>query len=62
MRTETEWLNEINNNNNILYDYKTPLTVFIEKFLSIPVKNDSDLYSLCASKNIINTILSKYKE
>ena len=61
MRSETEWLSEINNNNNILYDYQTPLPIFIENFISIPVKNTNNSYSVCASRNIINTILTNYK-
>ena len=51
LRKETEWINEINNNNNILYDYVTPLTEFIEKFLEVPKINyDHDIN---VSKNIL---------
>jgi UDP-N-acetylglucosamine 2-epimerase len=33
MRTETEWTEPLNNNNNILYDYNIPLDKFINNFL-----------------------------
>lgn len=34
MRSETEWIEPLENNNNILYDYTTPLNKFIEEFLN----------------------------
>ena len=37
MRTETEWLEPLENNNNILYDYETPLYEFIDKFLNVTI-------------------------
>ena len=39
MRTETEWIDTLYNNNNILYDYKIPLNLFIEDFLKIKILN-----------------------
>lgn len=33
MRHETEWIEPLLNNNNILYDYKTPINTFIDAFL-----------------------------
>ena len=35
MRSETEWIEPLKNNNSILYDYKTPLNEFIEDFFQI---------------------------
>ena len=57
MRTETEWIEPIKNNNNILYDYKTPLNKFIDKFLKVRVtkkccKNNAS----CNIVNIINNL------
>jgi UDP-GlcNAc3NAcA epimerase len=37
MRTETEWIEPLTNNNNILYDYKKPLDEFINDFLKIQI-------------------------
>lgn len=37
LRTETEWIEPLKNNNNIIYDYKTPLNKFIENFLKIDI-------------------------
>ena len=39
MRGETEWFEPLENNNNILYDYKTPLNEFIHKFLEVKIEN-----------------------
>ena len=39
MRSETEWIEPLKNNNNILYDYKTPLNNFIDNFLKIKIEN-----------------------
>ena len=56
MRTETEWKQEIINNNNILYDFKTPLKLFINKFLKIPIKK-TNYYNKQSHKEITNLIL-----
>jgi UDP-GlcNAc3NAcA epimerase len=37
MRTETEWLEPLSNNNNILYDYSIQLDEFINDFLKIQI-------------------------
>lgn len=43
MRSETEWIEPLKNNNNILYDYKTPLGKFIADFLKVEIdKNEID--------------------
>jgi UDP-N-acetylglucosamine 2-epimerase len=43
MRSETEWIEPLKNNNNILYDYKTPLGKFIADFLNVEIdKNEID--------------------
>ena len=55
MRTETEWKEQLLNNNNILYDYKTPLYIFIKEFLKINIKNE--IIDTNVSKKIINIIL-----
>ena len=34
MRSETEWIEPLKNNNSILYDYKTPLNEFINRFFT----------------------------
>ena len=39
MRSETEWFEPLENNNNILYDYKTPLYKFIDDFLKVEIRN-----------------------
>ena len=39
MRSETEWIEPLNNNNNILYDYVTPLNEFIDDFLKIKIED-----------------------
>lgn len=38
MRSETEWKEYLYNDNNILYDYSTPISVFIDNFLNIKIK------------------------
>lgn len=55
MRSETEWIEPLENNNNILYDYKTPLNDFINNFLKIKIK-DIDI-NYIVSSNIIKNIL-----
>lgn len=57
MRSETEWIEPLKNNNNILYDYKTPLNEFIDNFLKVEVKNIENL-NVNVSKNIHNIVLS----
>tara|TARA_Y100000389_G_scaffold134424_1_gene131881 strand:+ start:5888 stop:6928 length:1041 start_codon:yes stop_codon:yes gene_type:complete len=55
MRSETEWIEPLNNNNNILYDYKTPLNKFIEDFFKIKLnKIYVDSY---ACENIVKYII-----
>ena len=58
LRSETEWIEAIENNNNILYDYKTPLNEFIESFLQVKVLKEYTKTN--ASKNIVN-IINKLK-
>jgi len=41
MRSETEWNEPLDNNNNILYDYNTPINKFIDNFLNIEIKNNT---------------------
>jgi len=58
LRSETEWIESLENNNNILYDFVTPLDEFIENFSKIPVipiKTVKD-----AASEILNLIISKY--
>jgi len=45
MRSETEWIEPLKNNNNILYDYKTPLNKFIEEFLKIEIDKINLFYN-----------------
>lgn len=54
MRSETEWFEPLKNNNNILYDYKTPLGKFIADFLKIKIENSG--VDCNASINIYNYI------
>ena len=57
LRSETEWIEPIENNNNILYDYKTPLNEFIDKFLKVIVtKKCSKNNASCNIVNIINNL------
>jgi len=37
MRSETEWIEPLKNNNNILYDYKTPLNEFVDDFFKVQI-------------------------
>ena len=54
MRSETEWIEQLNNNNNILYDYKTPLNTFIESFLKVKIEHID--INCNASQNILKII------
>ena len=54
MRSETEWIEPLENNNNILYDYTTPLNLFINHFLKIAILNVN--IEVNTSKNIYNLI------
>ena len=55
MRSETEWLQALESNNNILYDYITPLDMFIMNFLKVePIKKKGVNN---ASEKILNYIL-----
>jgi len=53
LRKETEWIYEINNGNNILYDYNTSLDIFINTFLKVPKTYEYKL-TLNVSSNILN--------
>ena len=54
MRSETEWIEPLKNNNNILYDYKTPFNDFIEEFLKVEI---DDIQINCnVSENILSVI------
>ena len=57
LRSETEWIEPLKNNNNILYDFITPLNDFIEKFSNIPVIPRTTVKD--AASEIINLILEK---
>ena len=52
IRSETEWIEPLNNNNNILYDYKTPLNKFIEDFFKLKIEKiniDCNIsYNICS--------------
>lgn len=54
MRSETEWFEPLENNNNVLYDYKTPLSEFINDFLKVEIENFDITYN--ASINIYSYI------
>ena len=54
MRSETEWIEPLRNNNNILYDYKTSLNKFIEDFLKIQIEDIEIDYNV--SFNILKNI------
>ena len=58
MRSETEWVQPLANNNNILYDYKTPLYKFIEDFLKIDIKKVD--IECNVSNKILEFIVNKY--
>lgn len=51
MRSETEWIEPLKNNNNILYDWQAEIKTFIESFLKIPILEKE--YNDNASVNII---------
>ena len=56
MRRETEWIDAIEAHNNILYDYQTPLPLFVENFLNLdsnPMPAQSS-----AAQCILNRIIS----
>lgn len=55
MRCETEWIEPLKNNNNILYDYKTPLNIFIEDFLKVNIKQ-KEIKDLIPSEIILDFI------
>jgi len=57
MRSETEWIEPLKNNNNILYDYKTPLNNFIDNFLKIKIENINTYCNV--TENIIFLLCSK---
>lgn len=57
LRSETEWIEPLHNNNNILYDFITPLNDFIENFSKIPVIPRITVKD--AASEIINLILEK---
>jgi len=59
MRSETEWIEPLNNNNNILYDYKTPLNKFIDDFLKVEI-DEIDI-DCNISENIIDKVILKKK-
>ena len=54
MRSETEWLEPLNNNNNILYDYKTPLNDYIDDFVKVKIKKCNNHINM--SSKITNLI------
>jgi UDP-GlcNAc3NAcA epimerase len=54
MRSETEWLVPLFTKNNILYDYKTPLHIFINSFLNIEIIKSNIINN--ASENILKLI------
>lgn len=58
MRSETEWIEPLKNNNNILYDYKTPLGQFIADFLNVKIDKNSKI-SNNMLKNIISLLYGK---
>ena len=59
MRSETEWIEPLKNNNNIIYNYTTPLNEFINNFLKIEIqKVDVDCN---VSENIISIIVEQRK-
>jgi UDP-GlcNAc3NAcA epimerase len=60
MRSETEWIEPLNNNNNILYDYNIPLNEFIDSFLKIPIIKTNIEVNKC-SKLIVEYILNIFQ-
>jgi UDP-GlcNAc3NAcA epimerase len=57
MRTETEWIEPLKNNNNILYDYKTNIFDFINNFLKKKINNIDNKIDINVSENILKYIL-----
>ena len=55
MRSETEWIEPLKNNNNILYDYKTPLNIFIEDFSKVDIKQ-KEIENFISSEIILDLI------
>jgi UDP-GlcNAc3NAcA epimerase len=55
LRSETEWIEPLKNNNNILYDFITPLNEFIENFSKIPIISRTNIKD--AASEIINLIV-----
>ena len=51
LRSETEWVDTLKNNNNILYDYTTLLNQFIKNFLKIKI------YKVDIQCNVSQTII-----
>lgn len=65
MRSETEWIETLINNNNILYNYETPLNIFIDVFLKKDIVNDDNLNLhniLCPSQNIIDLLTKNFNK
>ena len=56
MRSETEWIEPLKNNNNILYNYKIPLNKFINEFLDVKIKKYN--YIEYSSKTILDLIMT----
>jgi UDP-N-acetylglucosamine 2-epimerase len=57
MRSETEWLEPLESKNNILYDYITPLDIFIINFLTVETTKKNIVNN--ASETILNHILQQ---
>ena len=55
MRTETEWIEPLENNNNILYNYNIKLSEFINEFLKKKIIQKK--IELNVSKNIVEKII-----
>lgn len=51
MRSETEWIEPLKNGNSILYDYKTPLSEVIYRFLDVKITKNAA--TLDASEQIL---------
>jgi UDP-GlcNAc3NAcA epimerase len=54
MRSETEWIEPLENRNNVLYNYETSLNDFINDFLEKPIGKINFNHNI--SKNIIDII------
>lgn len=59
MRSETEWIEPLKNNNNILYDYNLPLNIFIDNFLKVKI-NEQNKLLLFPSQNIIDLLTKDF--